>query len=99
MIPVLIIGISAAGCSAAIYCSRRNIKPAIVGIDFGGEMATTKLGVTDIQQIQNQNPHGWIVLFDNDADFISKDAVNYIKQNFAQIDNSQVRGASAAYIW
>ncbi len=39
MIPVLIIGSSAAGASAALYLARRNVKYAIVGSDFGGEMA------------------------------------------------------------
>jgi len=39
MVPVLIIGVSASGCSAAIYCSRRGIQPLLVGVDFGGEMA------------------------------------------------------------
>ncbi|MFA6383034.1 MAG: glycosyltransferase family 39 protein [Parcubacteria group bacterium] len=67
--------------------------------DFGGERATHDLSVADIQQIQNQNPHGWVVLFDNDEDFINKEAINYIKQNFTQVDNSQVRGASDAYTW
>jgi hypothetical protein len=67
--------------------------------DFGGERATHDLSLADIQQMQNQNPHGWVVLFDNDTDFISKEAINYIKRNFTQIDNSQVRGASDAYQW
>lgn len=39
MIPVLIIGSSAAGASAAIYLARRNITFVMVGSDFGGEMA------------------------------------------------------------
>ncbi len=39
MIPVLIIGSSAAGASAAIYLARRNISFVMVGSDFGGEMA------------------------------------------------------------
>ncbi len=39
MIPVLIIGSSAAGASAAIYLARRNVSFALVGTDFGGEMA------------------------------------------------------------
>jgi len=67
--------------------------------DFGGERAEHKLSLAEMQQIRNQNPHGWVVLFDNDTDFISKDAINYIKQNFVQTDNSQVRGASSAYQW
>ncbi len=39
MVPVLIIGVSTAGCSAAIYCTRRGMKPLLAGVDFGGEMA------------------------------------------------------------
>lgn len=67
--------------------------------DFGGERAEHKLSLADVQQIQSQSPHGWVVLFDNDADFIAKDALNYIQQNFTKTDTSQVRGASDAYVW
>lgn len=68
--------------------------------DFGGERAKSNLSLSQIQEIQNQNPTGWVVLFDNDSDFLTKDALHYIKQNFTKIDNSSlVRGASAAYRW
>ena len=35
---IIIIGSSAAGLSAAIYCARRGIMPRVVGFDAGGEM-------------------------------------------------------------
>jgi len=38
MFDVIIIGASAAGCSAAIYLARRNINFKLVSFDFGGEM-------------------------------------------------------------
>jgi len=68
--------------------------------DFGGERAVSKLSLAEVQRIRNKNQSGWIVLFDNDADdFISKEAVKYIQEEFTKIDNSQVRGASKAYRW
>lgn len=67
--------------------------------DFGGERAIGDLSLLQVQEIKNQNPSGWIVLFDNDADFISKDAMNYIKQNFITINTSQIRGTAKAYRW
>lgn len=67
--------------------------------DFGGERATSKLSLEQIQTLHTQNTAGWVVLFDNDSDFIAKDALNYIKQNFIKIDTSQIRGASEAYKW
>jgi len=67
--------------------------------DFGGERAEHKLSLADIQQIRGQNQSGWGVLFDNDSDFITKEALNFIQQNTTKIDTSQVRGVSNAYRW
>lgn len=39
MFESLILGVSAAGVSAAIYLARRNVNFKLLGLDFGGEMA------------------------------------------------------------
>lgn len=67
--------------------------------DFGGERALTDLSVDTIQSLVSKNSSGWIVLFDNDDQFISNQANDYIKKNLQQVDVSAIRGASKAYRW
>lgn len=67
--------------------------------DFGGERATTDLSLPTVQSLVAQYPSGWIVLFDNDDQFLSNQAADYIKNNLLQTDVSAIRGAAKAYQW
>ena len=67
--------------------------------DFGGERAQTDLSLATVQSLVQQNPHGWVVLFDNDDQFLSNQALDYIKNNMTATDVSAIRGAAKAYRW
>jgi 4-amino-4-deoxy-L-arabinose transferase-like glycosyltransferase len=67
--------------------------------DFGGEAATQKFDETQLQQVIQQNSKGWIVLFDNDIDFMTEGARQYIEKNLKKVDNSFVRGQADVYYW
>ncbi|HEX8974681.1 MAG TPA: hypothetical protein VF817_04315, partial [Patescibacteria group bacterium] len=67
--------------------------------DFGGEREVSDVSVGQIQALMQQYPSGWVVLFDNDDQFISKPAIDFIKKNMTQTDVSAIRGAAKAYTW
>jgi hypothetical protein len=67
--------------------------------DFGGERAISDLSLDTISTLVTQNKSGWIVLFDNDSQFLSNQALDYMKKNLEQVDVSAIRGAAKAYRW
>jgi hypothetical protein len=67
--------------------------------DFGGELSERNLSIADIQAIQAKQPKGWVIVSENDLDYIKGDAHDYIRQNFERVSNSQVRGAVEVYKW
>jgi hypothetical protein len=67
--------------------------------DFGGESAKEKLSVARIEEIRNQNAHGWIVLFDNDNLFLTEEARNYVDRNFERVNNVYLRQEVKVYRW
>ncbi|NTV41315.1 MAG: hypothetical protein HGA61_03530 [Candidatus Moranbacteria bacterium] len=68
-------------------------------VDFGGEAAKEDFSLDQLKQVIQQNPHGWLVLFDNDEMFLSKQARQYIVENLTQVDNINIRGFAKAYRW
>jgi len=67
--------------------------------DFGGESALSDLSVEQLKQVAAQNSSGWIILFDNDTLFFSKEAKTYLENNFSKVDNAAVRGQATVYFW
>lgn len=68
-------------------------------IDFGGEAAKEDFSVDQFKQMLTENPHGWLVLFDNDELFLSKQTKQYLSDNLTLVDNVNIRGFSKAYRW
>lgn len=67
--------------------------------DFGGELATTKFSLADMQKIMAEHAHGWVILSTNDSDYVARDAAIFFKKNMEQVSNDQVRGAIEVYRW
>ncbi len=67
--------------------------------DFGGESALSDFSVEQLKQVAAQNSSGWIILFDNDTLFFSKEAKTYLENNFSKVDNAAVRGQATVYFW
>lgn len=71
----------------------------VTTFDFGGEVSNDKLTLDDIKLITNENNSGWVIYSDNDKDYISNDAEEYIVKNFAKINAIAVRGNISVYRW
>ena len=67
--------------------------------DFGGELSERNFSIADLQAIQAKHAHGWIIVSENDLDYIKGDAKDYIEQNLEHVSNSNIRGAIEAYRW
>lgn len=67
--------------------------------DFGGELSKTRVQVADIERIMTEHPTGWVVLSDNDRDYIAGDAEKFIETHMIHVSNSQVRGNIDVYRW
>jgi 4-amino-4-deoxy-L-arabinose transferase-like glycosyltransferase len=67
--------------------------------DFGGELSERNLSIADIQAIQSKHERGWVIVSENDLDYIKGDAQDYIEENMEHVNNSNVRGAIEAYKW
>lgn len=66
---------------------------------FGGELSKTRVQIVDIERIMAEYPTGWVVLSDNDQDYIAGDAEQFIEANMDHISNSEVRGNIDVYRW
>lgn len=67
--------------------------------DFGGELSERNFNLDDLRAIQAKHEHGWIIVSENDLDFIKGDTKDYIEQNLEHVSNSNIRGAIEAYRW
>lgn len=67
--------------------------------DFGGELSKEKFSLADLQAIMTEHPHGWVIVSDNDYDYIGNDAEQFWKKNMERVSNSSVRGAIEVYRW
>lgn len=67
-------------------------------LDFGGERAPHDLSAAEVTAFVCAHPRGWVAIFDNDWDFVTKDARRAI-ESFPRVDHSAVRGAARVYRW
>jgi len=68
-------------------------------LDFGGERATEDLSKEDIFKFICTNKKGWVIIFDRDTNYIQKEAVTYIEENFQRTPSSHIQGASKVFQW
>jgi hypothetical protein len=77
--------------------------------DFGSERSEEELVAEGkvkkitrayVEEIIAQHPRGWVVLADNDEQFVEKEALAFFEENFIRIDDSPlVRGKVNVYKW
>lgn len=67
--------------------------------DFGGEVSHDKLTLDELKAITAENARGWLIVSDNDEDYISNDVLPFAEKNFEKINNPQVRGKISVYRW
>jgi hypothetical protein len=68
-------------------------------LDFGGELSISKLSVAEIESFMTEHPSGWFIASDNDMDYVSRDAENFIRKNMEQQSHSLIRGNVEVWRW
>lgn len=67
--------------------------------DLGDEISKTRLSRETLEQLMREYRTGWVILSENDYDYVSKEAEEFIKKNLTRVSNDQVRGAIDVYRW
>ena len=68
-------------------------------LEFGGERADHDLTREEIQNFICTHPSGFVVMFDNDWNFVTKDGRAFVESTLQKIDHSSVRGSAEAWRW
>jgi len=69
---------------------------------LGGERAESeekKITLERLEKIRKENARGWIIVSDNDENFISKSAEEYITKKTERVSHSSIRGPISVYRW
>lgn len=68
--------------------------------DIAAEGKVKKITRVYVEEIVAAHPSGWVVLADNDEQFVEKEARQYFKDHFHEVTNSHlVRGKVTVYRW
>jgi hypothetical protein len=67
--------------------------------DFGGELSTEKLSLTEVQKVMTEHPTGWLIYSGNDEDYISNEVEIFAEKNMERVSNSNVRGDITVFRW
>ncbi|MBI2439623.1 MAG: hypothetical protein HYV45_03445 [Candidatus Moranbacteria bacterium] len=72
---------------------------AVPVYDLGDEISRTRLSVSDLEQLMRDYESGWIILSDNDYDYVGKGVKDFMNKHLIRVSNDQVRGAIDVYRW
>lgn len=67
--------------------------------DLGDEVSKTRLSQKELESLMIKYKTGWIILSDNDYNYISKKVKRFLPKNLTRVSNDQVRGAIDVYTW
>lgn len=67
--------------------------------DLGDEISKTRLSQSDLEKLMVEYKTGWVILSDNDYDYVAKGTKEYLAKNFTKVSNDQVRGSIDVYTW
>ncbi len=67
--------------------------------DLGDEISRTRISQADLEKLMTEYQTGWMILSENDYDYVSKEAEAFMKKNLTRVSNDQVRGAIDVYTW
>jgi hypothetical protein len=68
-------------------------------IDLGDEINREKFTLPDLEKVMSEHPSGWIILSENDYDYFSGEAEDFMKRNLIRVSNPSVRGPIDVYRW
>lgn len=67
--------------------------------DLGDEISRTKLSQEEVEKLMTEYKTGWIILSDNDYDYVAKGMKEYLVKNLVKVSNDQVRGSIDVFTW
>lgn len=67
--------------------------------DFGGELSTSKLSVDELEAFMAEYPSGWVIMSDNDTDYVSRAAEDFMYRNMDRQSHSLIRGDVLVFRW
>jgi len=67
--------------------------------DLGDEISKTRLSQTELEKLMAEYKTGWVILSENDYDYVAKGTKEYLAKNFTRVSNDQVRGSIDVYTW
>jgi len=67
--------------------------------DLGDEISRTRLSQAEIEKLMQEYKTGWIILSDNDYDYVAKGVKEYLAKNLTRVSNDQVRGSIDVFTW
>ncbi len=67
--------------------------------DLGDEISKTRLSQDDLVKLMTDYKTGWVILSDNDYDYVGNGVKEFLQKNMTRVSNDQVRGAIDVYTW
>ncbi len=67
--------------------------------DFGGELSTEKLSVSELESLMSSYPTGWVIASDNDMDYVSRDAETFMYKHMDRQSSPLIRGNVLVFRW
>ena len=67
--------------------------------DLGDEISRTRLSQEDLEKLMREYETGWVILSDNDYDYVGKGVKEFMHKNLTRESNDQVRGAIDVFTW
>lgn len=67
--------------------------------DLGDEISKTRLSREELEKLMAEYKTGWVILSDNDYDYVGKGVKEFLEKNLTRASNDQVRGAIDVYTW
>lgn len=68
-------------------------------LDFGGMRTDHKLRLDEVQSFVLVHLHGWVMFTDNDTDFVSSEAMDFIRKTMDRVNSPSIRGTAEVYRW
>lgn len=66
--------------------------------DFGGELSKTKLSLAEVKVAETKTTgRVWFIASGNDMDYVANEVETYLRENYEQMSNDQVRGDVLVY--
>lgn len=67
--------------------------------DLGDEISKMRLSQAELEKLMTEYQTGWVILSDNDYDYVGKGVKDFLNKNLTRVSNDQVRGAIDVFTW